>query len=183
MICGECRACAMGRSNCCEQIRLLGVHVDGGMQEFLSVPLVLLHKSNRLSLDQLALVETLAIGAHAVMRSRLKQSEEALIVGAGPVGIAVAQFASAMGAKVHVVEKNTWRKAFVERMGYTASLTQRTGMPTPCSMQPEAPSRWAAAWLRWRRRAPGMSWPHPRSHLHRRFPLSPKGGNAARESQ
>lgn len=123
MSCGKCRACAMGRNNCCENIRLLGVHVDGGMQEFLSVPLVLLHKSNRLSLDQLALVETLGIGAHAVIRSGLKEGEAALIVGAGPIGIAVAQFAAAMGAKVHMVEKNEWRRTFVEGMGYTASLT------------------------------------------------------------
>jgi 2-desacetyl-2-hydroxyethyl bacteriochlorophyllide A dehydrogenase len=123
MSCGKCRACAMGRNNCCEHIQLLGVHVDGGMQEFLSVPLVLLHKSNRLSLDQLALVETLGIGAHAVMRSGLKEGEAALIVGAGPIGIAVAQFAAAMGAKVHMVEKNEWRRTFVEGMGYTASLT------------------------------------------------------------
>jgi 2-desacetyl-2-hydroxyethyl bacteriochlorophyllide A dehydrogenase len=123
MSCGKCRACAMGRNNCCEHIQLLGVHVDGGMQEFLSVPLVLLHKSNRLSLDQLALVETLGIGAHAVMRSGLEEGEAALIVGAGPIGIAVAQFAAAMGAKVHMVEKNEWRRTFVEGMGYTASLT------------------------------------------------------------
>jgi 2-desacetyl-2-hydroxyethyl bacteriochlorophyllide A dehydrogenase len=123
MSCGKCRACAMGRNNCCERIRILGIHVDGGMQEFLSVPLVLLHKSNRLSLDQLTLVETLGIGAHAVMRSGLKEGEEALIVGAGPIGIAVAQFAAAIGAKVHLVEKSEWRRAFVESMGYTASLT------------------------------------------------------------
>jgi 2-desacetyl-2-hydroxyethyl bacteriochlorophyllide A dehydrogenase len=93
------------------------------MQEFLSVPLVLLHKSNRLSLDQLALVETLGIGAHAVMRSGLKEGEEALIMGAGPIGIAVAQFAAAIGAKVHLVERIEWRRAFVESMGYSASLT------------------------------------------------------------
>jgi 2-desacetyl-2-hydroxyethyl bacteriochlorophyllide A dehydrogenase len=121
--CGKCQACTMGRNNCCERIRILGIHVDGGMQEFLSVPLVLLHKSNRLSLDQLALVETLGIGAHAVMRSGLKEGEVALIVGAGPIGIAVAQFAAAIGAKVHLVEQNEWRRASVESMGYTASLT------------------------------------------------------------
>jgi 2-desacetyl-2-hydroxyethyl bacteriochlorophyllide A dehydrogenase len=123
MSCGKCRACATGRNNCCERIRILGIHVDGGMQEFLSVPLVLLHKSNRLSLDQLALVETLGIGAHAVMRSGLKEGEEALIMGAGPIGIAVAQFAAAIGAKVHLVERIEWRRAFVESMGYSASLT------------------------------------------------------------
>lgn len=119
--CGKCRACARGRYNCCEEIRLLGIHVDGGMQEYLSVPIGLLHKSTKLSVDQLALVETLGIGAHAVNRSGLKPGEEALIVGAGPIGIAVAQFASALNARVHIVEKNEWRRAFVEGLGYTSS--------------------------------------------------------------
>lgn len=121
--CGKCRACVQGRNNCCEQMRLFGVHVDGGMQEFLSVPVELLHKSARLSFDQLALVETLGIGAHAVDRSGLRPGEEVLVIGAGPIGIAGAQFASAAGARVHMVETSAWRRAFVERMGYTASPT------------------------------------------------------------
>lgn len=121
--CGECRACLRGRNNCCEKIQLLGIHVDGGMQEFLPVPVRLLHKSNSLTLDQLALVETLGVGAHAVERSGLKAGEEALIVGAGPIGIAVAQFASVRGAAVHVVERNEWRRRFAEKMGFAASLS------------------------------------------------------------
>lgn len=119
--CGECRACARGRNNCCENIRLFGIHIDGGMQEFLSVPISLLHKSDRLSLDQLALVETLGIGAHAVTRGGVQQGQQAIVVGAGPVGIAVAQFAVAAGAAVHVIEKNDWRRRFVEKMGYSAA--------------------------------------------------------------
>jgi 2-desacetyl-2-hydroxyethyl bacteriochlorophyllide A dehydrogenase len=119
--CGKCRACAMGRNNCCENIRLFGIHVDGGMQEYLAVPIDLLHRSDRLSLDQLALVETLGIGAHAVKRSGLQSGEDAIVIGTGPIGIAVAQFASALGAHVHTVEKSNWRREFVERMGYTSS--------------------------------------------------------------
>jgi 2-desacetyl-2-hydroxyethyl bacteriochlorophyllide A dehydrogenase len=122
LTCGSCRACLRGRNNCCERIRILGIHVDGGMQEFLSVPLNLLHKSGKLSLDQLALIETLGIGLHAVRRSQLKTGEEALIIGAGPIGIAVAQFAAELGASVHIVEKSEWRRAFVEKLGFTASL-------------------------------------------------------------
>jgi hypothetical protein len=121
--CGKCRACAMARNNCCENIRLFGIHVDGGMQEYLSVPIGLLHKSDLLSLDQLALVETLGIGAHAVRRSGLKKGDQALIVGAGPIGIAVAQFVSALGANVHIVERSECRREFVERMGYASSAT------------------------------------------------------------
>ena len=121
--CGTCRACLRGRNNCCEQIRVLGIHVDGGMQEFLAVPVGLLYKSEILSLDQLTLIETLGIGAHAIARSGLKPGEEALIIGAGPIGIAVAQFASVLGAAVYVIEKSEWRRQFVESMGYTASPT------------------------------------------------------------
>lgn len=123
MSCGKCHACDQGRNNCCEHIRILGIHVDGGMQEYLSVPIELLHNSSRLSVDQLALVETLGIGAHAVRRSQLKAHEETLVVGAGPIGIAVAQFASDIGARVHIVEKSEWRRRFVEKMGFTSSAS------------------------------------------------------------
>lgn len=123
LTCGKCRTCLQGRNNCCENIRILGIHVDGGMQEFLNVPIELLHKSTQLSLDQLALVETLGIGSHAVDRSGLKNGERAVVVGAGPIGIAVAQFASAAGAAVHILEKSEWRRKFVEQMGFGSSFT------------------------------------------------------------
>ena len=113
--CGACGACDAGLTNCCENIRLFGVHIDGGMQEFLSVPLHLLHPSKSLSLDQLALVETLGIGAHAVMRSGLKAGENALVVGAGPIGLSTAIFAMIAGAEVRVIEKNPSRRAFEAR--------------------------------------------------------------------
>jgi 2-desacetyl-2-hydroxyethyl bacteriochlorophyllide A dehydrogenase len=119
LTCGQCRVCVRGRNNCCESIRILGIHVDGGMQEYLSVPLELLHKSTRLSLDQLALVETLGIGAHAVRRSGLKSGEKALVVGAGPIGIAAAQFAIELGAQVHILEKSEERRAFRKKMGFS----------------------------------------------------------------
>lgn len=120
-ICGTCRACLKGRYNCCESIQLFGVHIDGGLQEYLVVPLALLHKSESLSLDQLALVETLGIGAHAVNRSKLEPGAYALVIGAGPVGIAVALFARVTGANVHIVEKIPERRHVVERMGYSAT--------------------------------------------------------------
>src|SRR5204862_7762939 len=67
--CGECHACRAGKYNCCERLEVLGVHTDGAVRELIAVPVDRLHKSERLSLDQLALVETLGIGAHAVARS------------------------------------------------------------------------------------------------------------------
>lgn len=118
--CGRCRACNKGKNNCCEHLRVLGIHVDGGLQEYFSAPISLLHKSDLLSLDQLALVETLGIGAHAVLRSGLTAGDQAMIVGAGPIGIAVAQFAAASGAKIQIIEKVESRRKFVQGMGYAA---------------------------------------------------------------
>jgi 2-desacetyl-2-hydroxyethyl bacteriochlorophyllide A dehydrogenase len=125
--CGLCAPCAAGRTNCCEQLKLFGIHMDGGMQELLSVPLHLLHKSETLSFDQLALVETLGIGAHAVARSGLSNQQTALVVGAGPIGISAAIFAQMEGARVTVVEKNVRRRDFVEAYGIRA-LSQPNGL-------------------------------------------------------
>ena len=115
--CGNCRACQVGRTNCCERLQVIGIHVDGGMQDLLSVPVSLLHKSEKLSLEELALVETLGIGAHAVARSGIKSGESALIIGAGPIGLAVAEFARVEGADVRILEKSEWRKSFAINLG------------------------------------------------------------------
>jgi 2-desacetyl-2-hydroxyethyl bacteriochlorophyllide A dehydrogenase len=116
--CQKCRMCQIGRTNCCEQLEVLGVHRDGGMQNLLVVPLRLLHRSTTLSLEELALVETLGIGAHAVARSGLRAGESALIIGAGPIGLGVALFAREAGATVTVVERSEPRRAFAERIGW-----------------------------------------------------------------
>ena len=115
--CGHCHACRLGKRNCCETLQVLGVHCEGGMRPFIGVPVELLHKSDKLSLDQLALVETLGIGAHAVTRGGVREGEEVLVVGAGPIGLAVAQFAQAAGGRVRMLEISQTRRAFVERLG------------------------------------------------------------------
>lgn len=119
--CGRCRACRLLRPNCCENLKVFGIHVDGGMQGLFAVPTSLLHSSAKLSLDQLALVEPLSVGAHAVHRSGLKIGENALVVGAGPIGLAVMQFARAQGANVHAVERNESRHDLVRRFGIDIS--------------------------------------------------------------
>ncbi len=115
--CGKCRACELNRPNCCHDLKVLGVHIDGGMRPLLSVPVELLHRSEQLSLDQLALVETLGIGAHAVSRSEAERGDTALIVGAGPIGLAVIQFARLTGAESRVLELNDARREFVRGLG------------------------------------------------------------------
>ena len=119
--CGTCHSCRRGKPNCCEKLQVLGVHTDGGMGELLAVPVEKLFPSKALALDQLALVETLGIGQHAVERAAVQLGEAVLVVGAGPIGSAVVQFARAAGAQVTVLEPNPVRRAFVERFGATAT--------------------------------------------------------------
>jgi 2-desacetyl-2-hydroxyethyl bacteriochlorophyllide A dehydrogenase len=88
------------------------------MQEILAVPYRLLHRSATLSLDELALVETLGIGSHAVVRSGARKGESALVVGAGPIGLGTALFASAAGCHVAIAEQDQSRREFAKRQGF-----------------------------------------------------------------
>jgi 2-desacetyl-2-hydroxyethyl bacteriochlorophyllide A dehydrogenase len=110
--CGRCIACRRGKTNCCERLEVLGVHRDGGMREFMTVPVGKLHRSQHLSLDQLALVEMLTIGAHAVRRAALEDGEHVLVIGAGPIGLSVIRFAQLVGANVIVLEISERRRQF-----------------------------------------------------------------------
>ena len=98
--CGQCIACRQGKTNCCTRLNLFGVHWDGGMQEYLSVPADHLIRTEKLGFDQMAMVECLGIGAHAVRRAQIHEGETALVIGAGPIGMGVMQFAKEAGAKV-----------------------------------------------------------------------------------
>ncbi len=121
--CGECIACRKGKTNCCAHLKVLGVHIDGGMRSFVQVPMTKLHKSEILSLEQLALVETLGIGAHAVDRAGIEPGEFALVIGTGPIGLSVIQFAQAAGAQVIALDTNAHRLTFArERMGIEHSV-------------------------------------------------------------
>src|SRR5258708_4318778 len=113
--CGHCIACRNGKTNCCADLKVLGVHTDGGMREQIIVPSEKLHKSDSLSLDKLALVETLGIGAHAVYRACLKPGERVLVIGAGPIGLSVTQFATIAAAKVTVTDVSQSRLDFCRR--------------------------------------------------------------------
>jgi 2-desacetyl-2-hydroxyethyl bacteriochlorophyllide A dehydrogenase len=112
MHCGNCTACNSGKNNCCVNMRVFGVHIDGGMREFVTVPNHALLKSEGLSLDELALIEPLAIGAHAVKRAAVANGEFVLVIGAGPIGLGIAQFARIAGAHVIVVDVNDDRLQF-----------------------------------------------------------------------
>jgi 2-desacetyl-2-hydroxyethyl bacteriochlorophyllide A dehydrogenase len=110
--CGACVACRKGKTNCCSKIQVLGVHRDGGMTEYLTVPAQFLFKTEGISLDEAAMLEFLAIGAHAVKRGRVEAGQPVLVVGAGPIGVAAALFAALKGGKVTVLDSRADRLAF-----------------------------------------------------------------------
>jgi 2-desacetyl-2-hydroxyethyl bacteriochlorophyllide A dehydrogenase len=112
MECGECIACRNGKTNCCTQMKVLGVHIDGGMRELISVPADHLIRTNGLTLDQTAVLEPLSIGAHAVRRSEIRSGETALVIGAGPIGLGVMAFAKHRGANVIAMDINDERLSF-----------------------------------------------------------------------
>ena len=110
--CGKCIACRNGLTNCCADIKVFGVHIDGGMSEFISVPVKYLIKGNDLSFEELALVEPLAIGAHGIRRAGVKPNEFILVMGAGPIGLGLMEFARIAGAQVIAMDVNDQRLKF-----------------------------------------------------------------------
>ncbi|VTT98032.1 zinc-type alcohol dehydrogenase : Alcohol dehydrogenase GroES domain protein OS=Pirellula staleyi (strain ATCC 27377 / DSM 6068 / ICPB 4128) GN=Psta_0941 PE=4 SV=1: ADH_N: ADH_zinc_N [Gemmataceae bacterium] len=121
--CQTCYSCTRGHTNCCENHKTLGVHIDGGLQPLFTIPARKLHVSKTLTFDQLALVETLGIGLHAVNRANPRADETVLVIGAGPIGLSVIEFAKLTGARVVVMDINEQRLRFVrEKMGVADTI-------------------------------------------------------------
>lgn len=115
-----------GRPNCCERLEVYGVHRDGGLRARMIVPARKLHPARSLGFEQLALVETLAIGCHATARANPQADESVLIIGAGPIGLATLEFVRLTGARIIVMDISDERLAFVRRV-YGVEHTVRAG--------------------------------------------------------
>ena len=103
--CGHCPACLEGKTNCCETLKVIGVHSDGGMAEEITMPEGNLYPASGLILRDAAMVEFLAIGAHAVRRTaELAQGARVLVVGGGPIGLGAAFFARIAGGDVTLLD-------------------------------------------------------------------------------
>ncbi len=114
MSCGHCIACRNGKTNCCSDLKVLGVHADGGMQEIILVPSRFLLKANHLDHEQIAIIEPLAIGAHAIRRANLTKNEFILVVGCGPIGVGIIRLAQLKGVQVIAMDVNQDRLDFVK---------------------------------------------------------------------
>ncbi|GAA5219458.1 zinc-binding alcohol dehydrogenase family protein [Membranihabitans marinus] len=124
--CGKCGACRSGKTNCCSSISVLGVHVDGGMQEYMVIDTSLLLPANHLSLDEIMIIEPLAIGAHAMRRANIQVGETIVVVGAGPIGMGIAKLSQLAGARVILMDMNHDRLNYAEQeLGITYVVNVR----------------------------------------------------------
>ena len=122
--CGRCIACRRGKPNCCASLNVIGVHSDGGMRPYFAIPARKLHRSAKLDYEQLALVETLGIGAHAIERAEPNKDDFVLVIGAGPIGLSVIQFALVTGATLVVMDLSATRLAFCrDQLGVKHTVT------------------------------------------------------------
>ena len=121
--CGGCVACRIGRTNCCVHLQVLGVHRDGALCEYVSVPRRFVHKAEGVTLDQAAMIEFLAIGAHAVRRAQVRAGQRVLVVGAGPIGMGAMIFSRLRGATVIALDSRADRLAFcIHELGIGAGV-------------------------------------------------------------
>ena len=112
MNCGTCFACRNQHPNCCETLNVIGVMIYGGLCERFLIRSDKLHPSTTLSMEQLALVETLAIGCHATDRGAPSEGDHVLIIGAGPIGLATLEFTRLAKPKITMMDMNADRLEF-----------------------------------------------------------------------
>jgi (R,R)-butanediol dehydrogenase/meso-butanediol dehydrogenase/diacetyl reductase len=116
--CGACRACRMGASYLCYQLKVLGVDLPGGMREYWAVSASrLLRVPDSISDDHAALIEPLAVAVHDVNRADVKRGDAVLVFGGGPIGTLIALVARHRGARVAVAEVNPFRLDILEAFG------------------------------------------------------------------
>ncbi len=127
--CMSCVACRRGKTNCCQRIRVLGVHVDGGLCDFLAVPERNVLPVDDLPLDHAAMIEFLAISAHGVRRAAPGAGDRTLVIGAGPIGMAAMIFAKVRGAQVTALDVRADRLALC-RAKLDADATVEAGADT-----------------------------------------------------
>ena len=126
--CGKCIACRRGKTNCCSNLSVLGVHRDGAMQEYIVVDEKYLVRVSGMQPLEAALIEPYAIAAHAVRRSGIQPGDRILVAGAGAIGLGAADICRARGGEVILAEPNTKRlSSAMERYHFANGLNPLTG--------------------------------------------------------
>jgi len=126
--CGKCYACKNGRSNVCESLKVLGVHKDGGMQEYIVVPRKKVHKiDNSTEWEKASMVEPFTIAAQSTWRGNVKKGDYVLIMGAGPIGLGILQYSKHKGAICIISDINDEKLELAKELGadYTVNVTDK----------------------------------------------------------
>jgi threonine dehydrogenase-like Zn-dependent dehydrogenase len=115
--CGECYPCRIGRHTTCDNFKLIGIHVDGGLQESLTIGQSHAFPINVGEASVAAMAEPVSIAVRAVNRGRVSAGERVVILGAGPIGQCVCLLARERGAEVMVIDVQARRLALCREMG------------------------------------------------------------------
>ena len=125
--CGKCSACRQGRFNCCRSNETLGVQRDGALTEFIVAPWPKLYRSPKLDLRELALVEPLTVGFHAVDRGRVTHAETVLVFGCGAIGLGAIAGAAYRQARVIAVDIDDAKLALARQCGAVETINSQAG--------------------------------------------------------
>lgn len=127
LYCGKCYPCSIGRTNCCNDLKVLGVHVDGGMTEVISHPAEMLIKiPDNITWELAPMAEPLTIALHGIHRLKLKKGEHIAISGAGTIGLLAALVALAYEATPILIDVIEERLAFAKQLGINCCINLRT---------------------------------------------------------
>lgn len=125
--CGKCYPCSIGHTNCCENLTVRGVHIEGGMAEYVSHPRHLLHKvPDGIPWELVPMAEPLVIAMHAVQQAEVKAGERVVITGAGQIGLLAAQYALTLAAIPIVVDPVDSRLALARSLGVPHTINPTT---------------------------------------------------------
>lgn len=124
--CGHCYPCSIGRTNCCETLKVIGVHIDGGMQEVIRHPAHLVVKAPDMPIQELALAEPLTISLHAIHRTKVKSGETVAIIGAGAIGLLAALVAKVYGATPILIDILDKRLEYAHSLGIDHTINPQT---------------------------------------------------------
>jgi L-gulonate 5-dehydrogenase len=124
--CGACYACRQGRGNVCEQLKVMGVHIDGGCQEYVVVPAANVHLlPDSIPWEEAVLIEPFTIGAQACYRGNVQAGDFVLVMGAGTIGLTIAVMAKLAGAKVIINDLVPGKLRFAESLGVDYTINAK----------------------------------------------------------
>ena len=132
--CGTCYACKRGLVNACHDNQTMGVQRDGGFQEYITLPVERVIDGKGLSAKELALIEPFSISCHALSRAEVKEGDNLLIMGAGPIGLFALLRAKALGARVLIADMLESRLALAASFGADKTVNvKQTALSDACS--------------------------------------------------